>query len=100
MGLSKHLKQIFQFEHNIVKNPNWLQKAIYKCGFECGATEKQIQVVVRAGLEPGIAGNKLQVRHADHSAMVPPQIKLKLCSDWSSLVVNSNSLTCIPKLFI
>ena len=41
--------------------------AIYKRGrgFELGATEKQIQVVVRAGLEPGTAG--LRVRHADHS---------------------------------
>ena len=81
MRLSKHPKQIFQFDHNIVKNPNWLQEAIYKRGFECGATEKQIQVVVRAGLKPGTAGNKLQVRHADHLAMVPLQIKLKLCSD-------------------
>ena len=41
----------------IVKNPNWLkgnQLAVYKRGrgFELGATEKQIQVVVRAGLQP------------------------------------------------
>jgi len=75
--LSKQLKQIIQIEHNIVKNPNWLeanQLAIYKRGrgFELGTTEKQIQVVVRAGLKPGIAG--LWVQHADHSAMLPPTI--------------------------
>ena len=68
MGLSK---QIIQTEHNIVKNPNWPeanQLAIYKRGrgFELGATEKQIQVVVRAGLEPGTAG--LRFRRADHPA--------------------------------
>ena len=45
--------------------------AIYKRGreFELGATEKQIQVVARAGLEPGTAG--LRVRHVDHSATLP-----------------------------
>ena len=68
---SKQLKEIFQTEHNIVKNPNWQvanQLAICKRGrgFELGATVKQIQVVVRAGLEPGTAG--LRVRHANHSA--------------------------------
>ena len=74
-GPSKQLKQIIQIEHNIVKNPNWPeanQLAIYKHGrgFELGATEKQFQVAVRAGLEPGTAG--LRVRHADHSATLPP----------------------------
>jgi len=54
VGPNKQLKQIFQIEHNIVKNPNWTeanQLAIYNCGrgFELGATEKQTQVVVRAG---------------------------------------------------
>ena len=71
---SKQLKQIIQIERNIVKNPNWLeanQLAIYKRGrgFELGATEKQIQVVVSVGLEPGSTG--LRVRHADHSATLP-----------------------------
>ena len=71
VGPSKQLKKIFQIEHNIVKNPHWLeanQLDIYKRGrgFELGATEKQIQVVVRAGLEPGTVG--LRVRHAEHSA--------------------------------
>ena len=35
-----------------------MQLAIYKLGrgFELGATEEQIQVVIRAGLEPGTAG--------------------------------------------
>ena len=69
--LSKQLKQIFQIEHNIVKNPNWPeanQLAIYKRGrgFELGATgEKQIQVVFRAGLKPGTAG--LRVPNADQA---------------------------------
>jgi len=75
VGPSKQLKQIFQIEHNIVKNPNWReanQLAIYKRGrrFELGATEKQTQVVVRAGLEPGTAG--LRVCRADQSATLPP----------------------------
>jgi len=61
VGPSKQLKQIFEIEHNIVKNLNWLganQLAIYKRGrgFELGASEKQIQVAVRAELEPGTAG--------------------------------------------
>jgi len=75
VGPSKQLKQIIQIEHNIVKNPNWSeanQLAIYKLGrgFELEATKKQIQVVVRAGLEPGTTG--LRVRHANHSATLPP----------------------------
>jgi len=74
MGPSKQLKQIFQIEHNIVKNPNWPeanQLAISKCGrgSELGATEKEIQVVIRVGLEPGT--NRLRVRLADHSSTVP-----------------------------
>ena len=61
VGLSKKLKQIIQTKHNIVKNLNWLeanQLAVYKRGrgFELGATEKQIQALVRAGLEPKTAG--------------------------------------------
>ena len=60
VGPSKQLKQIIQIEHNIVKNPNWPeanQLAIYKrgWGFKLGATEKQILVVVRAGLKTGTA---------------------------------------------
>ena len=62
---------MIQTEHNIVKNPNWLeanQLAICKRGrgFELRATVKQIQVVVRARLETGTAG--LRIRRADHSA--------------------------------
>ena len=49
MGPSKQLKQILQIEHNIVTNPKRGR------GFQLGVTEKQIQVVVRTGLEPGIA---------------------------------------------
>ena len=75
LGPSKQRKQIIQTEHNTVKNANWpdaKQLATYKRGrgFELGATEKQYQVVVRAGLEPGTAG--LPVRHADHSATLSP----------------------------
>ena len=68
VGLSKQLKQMIQIEQNIVKNPNWEtnQLAWRGRGFELVATVKQIQVVARAGLEPGIAG--LRVRRADHSA--------------------------------
>ena len=78
VGPSKQLKQIIQIEHNIVKNPNWPeanQLAIYKLGrgFELGPTEKQIPEVARAGLEPGTAA--LRVRHADHSATLPPIAK-------------------------
>ena len=74
VGPSKQLKQIIQIEHNTVKNPNWQeanQLDIYKRGrgFELGATEKQIQAVVRVGPEPGTAG--LRVRHADHSVTLP-----------------------------
>ena len=60
VGPSKQLEEIIQIEHNTFKNPNWPeadQLAIYKRnrGFELGATVKQIQVVARAGLEPGTA---------------------------------------------
>ena len=69
VGPSKQLKQIIQTEHNIVKDPSW-PEANRGRGFELGATEKHMQVVVRAGLKPGTAG--LRVRHADHSATPPP----------------------------
>ena len=71
MGPSKQLKQIIQTERNIVKNRNWPeanQLAINKRGrgFELGTSEKQIQVLVRAGFEPGAAG--LRVGQSDHLA--------------------------------
>ena len=49
-----------RLEHTIVKNPNWPeanQLTIYKRGqgFELGFTVKQIQEVVRVGLEPRTA---------------------------------------------
>ena len=64
MGLNEQLEQIIQIEHDIAKNLKCSeanQLAIYKVsrGFE-------IQVVVRAGLEPVTAG--LRVPHADHLA--------------------------------
>ena len=61
MGRNKQLKKIIQIQHKIVKSPSWLegnQLTIYKRGpgFELGNTVQQIQIVVRAGLEPGTAG--------------------------------------------
>ena len=52
----------------MVKTPNWQeadQLAIYKPGrgVELGATEKQILLAVRAGLEPGT-----------HSTTLPPEV--------------------------
>ena len=49
----------------MVKNPNWQeadQLAIYKRGrgVELGATEKQLLLAVRAGLEPGASGFQVQ----------------------------------------
>ena len=46
-------KDVIQIENNLVKNPNWqeaVQLAIYKRvrGVELGATEKQLQLAVRA----------------------------------------------------
>ena len=56
VGPSEQLKQIIQIEHDVVENHNWSEAnqlvAIFKYGrrFEPGATVKQIQLVVRAGL--------------------------------------------------
>ena len=70
-------KQVFLIQHNMVKNPNWQeadQLAIYKRGrgVELGATEKQLQLVVRAGLEHGISA--LQVARPKHSTTLPPGV--------------------------
>ena len=59
----------------MVKNPNWQeadQLAIYKRirRVELGATEKQLLLVVRAGLEPRTIG--FQVRRPNHSTTLPP----------------------------
>ena len=61
VGPSKQLKQIILTEHDIVENrngPEANQLAICKRGrgYELWVTVKQIQVVVRARLEPGTAG--------------------------------------------
>ena len=63
VGPSKQLKQLIILKLNITllriptgrSQTSW---AIYKCGqgIELGAIEKQIQVVVKAGLEPGTTG--------------------------------------------
>ena len=97
---SKQLKQIFQITHNIAKNPNWpeaTQLDIYKRGrgFELVATEKQIQVVARAGLEPGTAG--LRVRHADHSATLPPCMMMMLSSSWAFRSMSAVTSCYAPK---
>ena len=60
----------------MVKNPNWQQAdqlAIYKCGqgVEPGATAKQLQLAVRAEVEPGTSG--FQVRRRNHSSTLPPK---------------------------
>ena len=54
-------KQTFQIQHNMVKNPSWQEAdhlAIYKPGpgAKLRATEKQLKLAVRAGLEPGTSG--------------------------------------------
>ena len=55
MGRKKH----FKVQHNIVKNLSWQEvdqlaiKNKHGRGVEFDATEKQLQIVVRAGLEPG-----------------------------------------------
>ena len=78
-GIMKTTGRIIYFKCNItckVKNPNWQeadQLAIYKRGrgVELGATEKQLPLAVRAGLEPGASG--LQVRRhnpLDHAASI------------------------------
>ena len=72
----KPRKEIISIENNMVKNPNWQeagQMAIYKRvrGVELGATEKQLHLAVRAGLEPGITG--FQVRRPNHSTALPPR---------------------------
>ena len=59
----------------MVKNPDWKeadQLAIYKRGqgVEVGATKKQLQLAVRAGLESGTYG--FEVRRPNHSTMLPP----------------------------
>ena len=70
----------------MVKNPNWQeadQLAIYKRGrgVELGATEKQLQLAVRAGLEPGTSG--FQVRRPNHSATLPPTFtRIVFCLQW------------------
>ena len=77
VGLSVKLhKEIIQIENNMVKNPKWQeadQLTIYKRvqGVELGASEKQLQLAVRAGLEPGASG--FQVRHPNDSTTLPPK---------------------------
>ena len=76
VGPTKQLKQIIQIEHSIVKNPNWPeanQLAIYKHGWEFELV-KQIQVVVRAELEPGNSG--LRDQRPDRSATLPPAFQV------------------------
>jgi len=75
VGPNKLMKQIFQTLTTLLRiltsrrQTSWLYKH--------GATEKQIQIVVRGKLEPGIAG--LRGRHAAHSATLPPLSVSALC---------------------
>ena len=73
VGPSKLPKQILKLNITLLRIPTrrrqfkLIQLAIYKRGrgFELGATEKQIQVVVRAGLDPRIASpTRWQLGHA------------------------------------
>ena len=77
--------------HVIVNCRGPIQLAIYKCGrgFELGATVKQIQDVVRAGVEPGTAG--LRVRHADHTATLPPSSSFSIPNHPCSFINLSKS---------
>ena len=66
---------MFKLNIKKVKNSNWreaVQLAIYKRGrgVELGTNEKQIQLVVGAGLELETSG--LRVQRANHSATLPP----------------------------
>ena len=87
----------------MTKNPNWQetdQLAIYKRsrGVELGATEKQLQQAVRAGLEPRTSG--FQVRRPDpleHAAsLTTTQTKLSLIT----LSPMKISASCEHHLFI
>ena len=64
----------------MVKNHSWQeadQLAIYKHGWgvELGATEKQLQLVVRAGLEPRTS--RFQGWCPNHSTMLPHYMEKK-----------------------
>ena len=59
MGPRNQMKQILQTEHNVVKNPNWRRQTSWLFtsvaeDFNLGLP-RNIQVVVRAGLEPRTA---------------------------------------------
>ena len=63
---------------SMVKNPNWQevdQLAIYKRGqgVELRAAEKQLQLAIRAGLEPGTSG--FQGRHPNYKASLKRHLK-------------------------
>ena len=81
------------FIAKVLVGPEENQLAIYKRGrgFELGATKKQIQVVVRVGLEPRTSG--LRVRHADHLATLPPK------QARSVLYMRIHFLSCTFKYF-
>ena len=72
-------KEIIQIENYMIKNPNWQeagQLAIYKPvqGVELGATEKQLEIAVRARLEPGTTG--FQVWRPNHATTLPPVLSI------------------------
>lgn len=63
-------KQLKEIEHNIVKNSNLPAGKPDIINKKAGDRGLSYGEVVRAELEPGIAG--LRVRHADYSATLPP----------------------------
>ena len=68
--------------YNEVKNPKSQeaeQLAIYKRGrgVDFGATEKQLQLAVRAGSNFGTSG--FQIRRPNHSVTPPPTLQSTMC---------------------
>ena len=87
----------------MVKNANWQeadQLVIYMRGrgVELGATEKQLHLVVRAGLEPGTSG--FQVRRPNHSTTLPPYSALRFRFNALFSVSPVNLIGCIRILQI
>lgn len=71
---AKQTTETNQIENNTINSSAQTKPVKAKCGqrFEFGTIVKQIQIVVRAGLEPGTAGWRVQ--HADYTAIVPPNL--------------------------
>ena len=66
-------KQIIQIKHDRLKIPS---------GFELGAMEKQLKLLTRVGLKPGLFG--LQVQPPNRSASPPPVVQVATIRQLSS----------------